>query len=93
MRSRYINGEAGAQNGIELLYYEGDDRAQDYSQALPWFHMAAEQGNANGQYNLKMLYVNGTGVPQDFAEARRWYTLSAKQGFERAQTTPEDLPE
>ena len=57
---------------------------QDYSEAVRWYRLAAEQGIASAQHNLGVAYDAGEGVPQDHSEAVRWYRLAAEQGSARA---------
>ena len=67
------------------MYYKGEGVPQDYTEAMKWYRLAAEQGNAVGQYNLGLMYRKGEGVPQDDAEAVKWYSLAAEQGYYKAQ--------
>ena len=60
---------------------------QDYTEALKWFHKAAEQGDVNAQYNLGQMYDKGLGIPQDYTEAIKWYRKVAEQGDADAQHT------
>src|SRR5207249_576183 len=55
------------------------------TEALRWFHSAAEQGNAVGQLKVGLFYERGQGVPKDFAEAAKWYRKAAEQGNTDAQ--------
>ncbi len=52
----------------------------DYTEALKWYRLSAEQGHANAQYNLAWLHQSGRGVPQDDVEAYMWFDLAALQG-------------
>ena len=67
------------------MYREGKGVSQDYTEAVKWFGLAAEQGLADAQYNLGGLYYSGQGVPQDYAEAVKWFRLAADQGDAGAQ--------
>jgi TPR repeat protein len=84
------------------MYAQGHGVPQDYTEALKWFHLAANQGNANAQYMLGYLYEYGRGVPQsntfaevaeDVTEAIKWYRLAAKQGYQDAQAALRRLGE
>jgi TPR repeat protein len=55
-------------------------RAQDPSQAAPWFRHAAEQGHARAALALALLLKNGSGMPADKAESARWLEVAAKAG-------------
>jgi len=76
---------ASAQYNLGLMYYYGEGVPQDFTQAVKWFRMAAEQGLANAQCNLGVMYDEGRGVPQDFTQAVKWYRMAAEQGYTPAQ--------
>ena len=59
----------------------------DYSEAVEWYQIAAEQGEARAQYDLGLMYANGKGVPKDASEAVKWYLKAAVQGYVSAQNT------
>ena len=59
--------------------------AQDYAEAVRWYHRAAEQGHALAQFNLGFMYKNGQGVTQDYVQAVKWYRKAAEQGAANAQ--------
>ncbi len=62
-------------------YFHGKNGVkQDYTEAVKWYRLSAEQGDAQGQHNLGYMYEFGLGVPQDFAEAEKWYRKAAEQG-------------
>ena len=76
------HGDAEAQIKLGIVYRDGSDGPpQDYTEALKWFHKAAEQGNAMAQFNLGSLYENGHGVPKDYVKGHMWYNLAAA-GFD-----------
>jgi len=58
---------------------------QDFTEAMKWYRLAAEQGDAGLQFNLGILYNTGRKVPQDYQEAVKWYRLAADQGHASAQ--------
>jgi len=58
---------------------------KNYSEAMRWYRMAADQGYAGAQNNIGVLYKNGSGVAQDYSEAMRWYRMAADQGYAGAQ--------
>jgi TPR repeat protein len=62
------------------MYQRGEGVEQDYSEAVRWFRLAAEQGDPDAQYNLATMYDQGRGVPQDPAAAMKWWRLAAEQG-------------
>jgi TPR repeat protein len=59
---------------------------QDYTEAVKWYRLAADQGNLEAQSRLGSMYESGVvGVPQDYTEAVKWYRLAADQGDAKAQ--------
>lgn len=70
-------GDAEAQLTLGIVYRDGSDGLpQDYTEAVKWFHKAAEQKIAMAQFNLGQLYENGHGVPQDYVKAHMWYNVA-----------------
>ena len=68
------------QQGVEAAY------RYHYTDAMPLFRLAADQGHPAAQYNVGWLYESGLGITKDLGEARRWYKLAADRGFEGAKT-------
>ena len=64
---------------------------RDETEALAWYHKAAEQGNTEGQWKLGLIYEEGRGVPQDYVEAHMWLNLAVSRstGEEREQSVLE----
>jgi len=58
------------------MYHHGKGVQQNYSEAVKWFQLAAEQGLAKAQYNLGAMYGNGKGVRQDKKLAKDWFWKS-----------------
>jgi TPR repeat protein len=80
-------GSCFGQFVVGLCYNNGyGGVAQDYTEAVRLYSLAADQGHATAQFNLGQKFENGYGVAQDRAEAIRWYRLSAAQGYAFAQT-------
>jgi uncharacterized protein len=52
---------------------------QDYSEAVKWYRLAADQGDAQAQCNLGLMYAAGHGVPQDYVSAYVWLNLAAAE--------------
>ena len=67
----------------------GEGVRKDYTEALWWYHRAAELGlpNAAGQFFSASCTANGRGVAQDYAEAVKWFRMAADQGFTRMGKT------
>jgi tetratricopeptide (TPR) repeat protein len=58
---------------------------KNYSEAMRWYRMAAEQGDAAAQISVGSLYADGRGVPQNYPEAMQWFRKGADQGNPAAQ--------
>lgn len=78
-------GHAGAQNGLGLLYDNGEGVPQNHRRAIAWYRKAAAQGYADAQYNLGLMYANGLGVSQNYEKARAWYEKAVGQGHKEAK--------
>ncbi len=78
-------GDAPAQLGMGVLYYNGQGVAVDLGLAAEWFRRAAEQGEADAQYNLGLMHAYGLGVERDQAAARKWIASAAALGQAEAQ--------
>ncbi len=77
---------AHAQCNLGAAYAKGHGVGQDFSEAVKWFSLAAEQGDAFAQFNLGVAYNNGEGVTQDYSEAAKWFRLAAEQGHDTARS-------
>ena len=75
------NGNLKAQNFLGVKCAD----AKDFTGALHWWKLAADQGEACAQCNLGTLYLRGDGVQKDTDEALRWFRLAANQGLARGQ--------
>ena len=64
-------GYSGAQDNLGAAYRAGSGVAQDYAEALKWFHAAADQADAVGQFNLGGMYELGDGVFLSLPRKRR----------------------
>jgi TPR repeat protein len=62
---------------------DGKGGPKNYTDAIKWFRLAADQGLALAQFNLGLMYANGLG-PQDYVQAHMWLSLSATQGTQDA---------
>ena len=72
-------------NQLGVKYIDGEGVASIDSEALKWFHKAAEQNNAGGQYHLGVMYATGRGVEQSDEEAVKWYRKAVEQEYAAAQ--------
>jgi TPR repeat protein len=61
------------------MYDNGQGVPQDYTEAMKWYRLAADQGNASAQNNLGAMYGDGQGVPQDYIQAHKWHNLAASR--------------
>ncbi|KAI8888270.1 HCP-like protein [Backusella circina FSU 941] len=62
------------------LYIIGNkyrDIKHDYSKALAWYKLAANQNNANAQACIGYLYATGKGVPKDYAITMDYFLRAA----------------
>ena len=55
------------QSDLGSMYANAEGVDTDYSKALKWFRLAADQGEASAQNNLGEMYANGQGVDTDYA--------------------------
>ena len=78
-------GDISAQNELGLAYHLGRGVAQDHSEALRWYRLAAEGGLATAQHNLALLLDEGLGVQRDLVRALHWYTRAAESGLAASQ--------
>ena len=63
-----------------LIVYRFKPIAADASEAMRWFHMAAEHGYALAQFTLGLEYGDGVAVEQDLVEAYAWLMVARSQG-------------
>ena len=67
-------------NRLGIRYENGDGVEQDYSKAVYYYKLAADQGYIYAQNNLGYMYDMGYGIEQDYEKAVYYYQLSAEQG-------------
>ena len=79
------DGIAPAQFKLAVMYFKGQETAQNYKEALKWFLRAAEQELPEAQYNTGLMYYEGKGVSQNYSEALKWFSKAAKQNNPKAQ--------
>ena len=78
-----FQGDPLAQYRIGCVFFMNSGPV-DYSKAVEWFHLAAEQGNAQAQFKLGLLYDAGLGITQSDRQAQYWYEKAAKAGIVNA---------
>ena len=77
-------GYAGAQVDIANGYLNPDPELgieQDFSNAMIYLKMAANQGYPIAMYLIGEMYKNGFGVDKDLNEAEKWFKKASDQGF------------
>jgi TPR repeat protein len=84
-RESAASGSCFGQFVVRRCHHWGAGVAQNHTEAVRWYGLAAAQGHAGAQSNLGFMFHHGSGVAQDRAEAIRWYRLAAAQGYARAQ--------
>ena len=62
---------------------------QDFSKALHWFTLLAEEGNAVAAFNTGLFYAKGAGTPRDFEKAEYWMRKAAELGDEDGEKEAE----
>lgn len=84
-------GHARAQNGLGVLYRDGDGVAKDAKRAVLWFRRSAENGYAFGMFNLAAMYSEGTGVARDDIEAYKWFRIASVIDYDRKAAFERDI--
>ena len=82
---------ARAQNGLGVLYRDGDLGEPDPKRAAEWFRRSAENGYAFAMYSLALLYRDGEGVEQNDIEAHKWFNLASVLNFDPRSAFQRDL--
>lgn len=84
--ARAEGGDAEAQRYVGDCYYYGCGVEQSRTEALRWYHLAADKGDAEAQYLLGICYLWGSpGIVRDMQTAKKWLHLAADQGVAEAQ--------
>ncbi|UCH47646.1 MAG: sel1 repeat family protein [Betaproteobacteria bacterium] len=84
-------GHARAQNGLGVLYRDGDLGEPDKKRAAYWFRRSAENGYVYAMYSLGLLYRDGDGVVRDDIEAHKWFNLASALNFDPKAQFQRDL--
>ncbi|MBQ1947354.1 MAG: DUF1883 domain-containing protein, partial [Clostridia bacterium] len=61
-------------------YFYGSGCEVDYTQAVYWYHKAADEGNMCSQNSLGICYRDGLGVPQSNEQAVAWFEKACESG-------------
>jgi TPR repeat protein len=86
-----IKGDNEAQQKVGLMYYLGYGVKKDYTEALKWFELGAENNNSESQYSLGAMYYQGYGVQPNKDEGVKWFRRSASNGNVDARNTLQQL--
>lgn len=84
-------GHIRAQNGLGVLYRDGDAGEADKKRAAYWFRRSAENGYAFAMYSLAILYRDGDGVGRNDVEAHMWFDLASTLNFDPKSVFQRDL--
>ena len=49
---------------------------QDYTEAVKWYSLAADQGDVMAQSNLGHLHIERQSGNQDFIQAHKWFNIA-----------------
>jgi TPR repeat protein len=79
------DGIGSAQCLLGFKYLDGDGVAQDTTEAMKWFRMAAENGDAHAAYTLGRVYYKGEGTVVDYNEAFKWFLMAARKSDANSQ--------
>jgi hypothetical protein len=74
-------GNADAANDLGAQYYNGSRGfEQDFSKAVHYYNIAAENGSRQAQENLGYCYYYGRNMPVDYEKAFHYFALGAFDG-------------
>jgi hypothetical protein len=80
LRQLADRGDPSAEYALGARYAFGDGVRQNYSEAVPWFFRAAEQGHVISQATLGAYYMAGRGLSVDLSKAYFWAYLARVGG-------------
>ena len=75
-----------AQFFLGCMYEDGQGVAQDYSKAIKWYTLAADQGEPMAQSNLGHLYANEQTGKLDYIQAHKWFNITGAKEKEKVET-------
>jgi len=79
------NEELAAETAKGLQYERGEGVTLDYTQALAWYHKAADAGYPPAEYAIGIMTMTGRGLVMDQKAATEWFRRAAEHGFAEAQ--------
>jgi TPR repeat protein len=80
LKMRVEQGDAGAMNGLGMMYALGRGVGQNYGMALDLFRRAALQGQVPGMVNVGLLYDRHTNHPGHSISAYAWLRAALSFG-------------
>ena len=84
-------GFAQAQYNLGVMYFNGKGVVKNYSNAIKWWNLAADQGSDKAQYTLGLMYEEGKGVNKNLKTAKTWFQLASNQGLAKARKKLDNL--
>ena len=76
-----LQGHAGAEFMLGVIYFYGKGVKPDDAIAAIWFHKSAIKDNASGQLAFGSLHIRGLGLRQDLVKAYGWLTVAANHAI------------
>ena len=78
-------GDAGAQNALADLYYEGGPgMPPDFPESVKWYALSAAQGNAEAMYSMGWACFSGEGASKSMPLAVEWLGKAAEKRHAKA---------
>ncbi len=74
-----------SQKLLGQFFLTGKSIPRNYTEALKWYSLSAENGDRESQAELAFLYFTGRGIERDFEKAFYWYKKSAEKGLAVSQ--------
>lgn len=71
-------------NVANIYSTKGGGVPQDHTEAVRFYHLAADYGSEDALFFLGSRYETATGVAQDYEAAMYWYKLAAEKGHAAA---------
>jgi TPR repeat protein len=67
------------------MYEDGQGVTQNYTEAIKWYTLAAEQKEPMAQSNLGHLYANEQTGKLDYVQAHKWFNISGAKEKENIE--------
>ena len=75
------------------MYVFGEGTPVDFTEAVYWFGVAADQGHAPSLNELGIMYAEGMGVDADLEKAKEFWKKAEELGCEEAGENLKQLEE